>query len=663
MKLLKRISVPLFLLLLALLTYALFFWERGFYWDESPWTWVYYRLGPAALTKLFSTSRPFWGMIYQVMLPLIGPHPWVWQILMVILRWLTAVLVWAIFRQVWPKDPRPALWVSALFLVYPGLGQNFIALMYTHFYIVFIAFLASLLLSILAVKRRSLLLAQAALVLCVVNLLTVEYFYFLEFFRAVLFWFILDDAPKVKIRRVANYYWPYLVTFLGVTFWRAFFFTNQNASYSYQTLTDLKANFFFGAWNLLLNMLRAFWETVPHAWFFPFEPVDLTTLGLYTAIGAFALALASTLFVGLYFYSQNGQELFRIPHSAFIIGFAAWILGGGAFWLVGDRTMPQLHFSADRFTLSFMLGSSLIVAALLGFLDRYPKVQYTLLALLIGFSVGKQFQTNALYRRDWDTQRALFWQMSWRIPDLQPGTTLLSNDLPVTLFSDNSLSGPLNWIYSPPGKMDYILYFATVRSQEGRALGQGFAPNMPIVQNYLATTFYGNTSNMVVFNFSPPGCFRVLDPEIDPLNKLLPPVLRDAAFLSNPALIRSDHPVSLPDFYTPEIPRTWCYYFSKAELARQNADWSGVLDFYQQALATGDRPNDPLENFVFIEGYAHAGKWDEARKLTKEVYKFSKEVMRPMLCTLWKRIDREIPVNPEKQNAVTSVFGDISCSP
>jgi hypothetical protein len=123
MKLIKKIPVPLFLFILALLTYALFFWERGFYWDEAPWTWVYYRLGPAALTKLFSTSRPFWGLIYQVMLPLVGPHPWVWQILMVLLRWLSAVLVWAIFGQVWPKNPRSALWVSTLFLVYPASAR------------------------------------------------------------------------------------------------------------------------------------------------------------------------------------------------------------------------------------------------------------------------------------------------------------------------------------------------------------------------------------------------------------------------------------------------------------------------------------------------------------------------------------------------------------
>ena len=75
-----------FLAFLAILTYVPFFWERGFYWDEAPWTWIYYRLGPEALTQTFSTSRPFWGLIYQFMLPLVGPHPWAWQLLMVLLQ-------------------------------------------------------------------------------------------------------------------------------------------------------------------------------------------------------------------------------------------------------------------------------------------------------------------------------------------------------------------------------------------------------------------------------------------------------------------------------------------------------------------------------------------------------------------------------------------------
>ncbi|HNO30226.1 MAG TPA: hypothetical protein PKI78_00475, partial [Anaerolineales bacterium] len=77
----KWMTPSVFLLAVALLTYGLFFWQRGFYWDEFPWVWIYFRLGPAMLTKTFTTSRPFWGMIYQLTLPLVGPNPWAWQLI------------------------------------------------------------------------------------------------------------------------------------------------------------------------------------------------------------------------------------------------------------------------------------------------------------------------------------------------------------------------------------------------------------------------------------------------------------------------------------------------------------------------------------------------------------------------------------------------------
>lgn len=675
-------SPPVFLFLLALLAYAPFFWERGFYWDEAPWTWIYYRLGPDALTRTFSTSRPFWGLIYQLMLPLIGPHPWAWQLLVIPLRWLTAVLVWVLIRQLWPGQSRLALWTGALFLVYPGLGQNFIALMYTHFYIVLCAFLGSLICSVVAVRRKDWRWHLPALFLCLVNLLTMEYFYFLEFIRPVFFFLLFSEsldwkaaAKKISafwppVRQSLQHAWPYVFLFVGVTVWRAFFFTNQNASYTYQTLADLRANFFYGVGILLQNIGLAFWESVPHAWLFSFEPVDPPTLGWGATILAFSLALAATLLTGLYFRRQaaleqgNPAQAFS-PLSPFLVGLLAWFLSGGAYWLVGARTLPQLHFSADRFTLSFMFGSCLMLAALLSWLGARPRLQHVLLALLIGFAVGRHFQTNLIYRRDWATQRTFFWQMSWRAPSLQPGVTLLTNDLPVTVFSDNSLSGPLNWIYNAgllsdprafdPG-MNYILYFASVRVQENRALGEKLLPSQSFEQNYLARVFHGNTSKMIVAHFEPPGCFRILDPEIDPLNTLIPPVLRDAAPLSNPAMVLDTPAARLPDFYQPEPAHNWCYYFSQAELARQLGDWKQVNRLAKQAFALDDHPNDPLENFVFIEGYARAGEWKQALALTEKAYNFSKQTMRPMLCKLWERISRTASDSTEAVSAAQAAL-------
>jgi len=656
-------SIPFLLFLLAVLTYGLFFWQRGFYWDEEPWTWIYYRLGPAALTQTFSTSRPFWGMIYQLTLPMIGPVPWRWQALVVIMRWLTALLVWAVLRQVWPKNPHPALWTSLLFLVYPALGQNFVALMYTHFYIVLNCFLLSLYFSVLAIRipSRRIPLTIAAVALAVVNLMTMEYFYFLEFFRIVLFWFVLDMQWKEKIRRVTLLSIPYILAFLSVSFWRAFFFKNQNASYGYTALSLIRQSPMAGIGSLLQNIFFSFLETFFHAWFFPFQSVDVATLGPHTTALAFGLAILSMLLVGLYLFcfSRFDQYENKWVPQAFILGAFAWSFAGGSFWLVGIQ--PQLHFSEDRFTMPFMLGSSLIIVALVGLLKAKPKIQFALLALLIGFSVGKQFQVNTDYRRDWATQRTFFWQMSWRIPSLAPDSAILVNDLPVTYSSDNSLSGPLNWMYSPAGQMDHILFFASIRT--GVAY-PALEPNITIHINYLAKVFDGNTSRVVAVKFDPPSCLRVLDPEIDSVNKLLPELMRKAAALNNYSMINAGSPVMPPpSYFDPEIPRGFCYYFEQADLARQLGDWPRVAQLGDIAFHLNDYPNDPVERFVFIEGYAHEGEWSEAKELSLESYRVSPSYVSPLLCILWNRIDRETPNNGNKETVMNDLLTKFSCVP
>jgi hypothetical protein len=280
--------------------------------------------------------------------------------------------------------------------------------------------------------------------------------------------------------------------------------------------------------------------------------------------------------------------------------------------------------------------------------------------LFVAFSIGKQFETNIAYTRDWDVQRDLFWQMHWRIPALEENTTILTNDLPVTYFSDNSLSGPLNWIYGRPGEMDHILYFASIRINRGLP---DLKPDLAFEQNYLARVFYGNTSQMVVINFEPPGCLRVLDPLIDSENRLLVPLLRDAAVLSNTSKIHTDSPVTMPAaLFAPEPDHGWCYYFEKADLARQMGNWQQVVELGEQAFRLDDSPNDPVERFVFIEGYAHTGDWERAVELSRTSYRVSREYVGPLLCLLWERVEAETTESPERSAALDEMRSMLSCS-
>ncbi|HNK63670.1 MAG TPA: hypothetical protein PKL78_09190 [Anaerolineales bacterium] len=658
----KWMTPSVFLLAVALLTYGLFFWQRGFYWDEFPWVWIYFRLGPAMLTKTFTTSRPFWGMIYQLTLPLVGPNPWAWQLIAILLRWLTAVLLWKILRALYPAHPKPALWASLFFLVFPGMGQQFIAMMYSHFYIVLSAYLLSLYFSILAVRdeKRRWLYFSAAYLLAAVNLLTMEYFYFLEFARFFILWQMMPGSFKERTQKAFLYFLPFFLIFFGITFWRMFFFTYQNASYQYVLLDKLRADLVSGVLYFLNQVLLSFWRTVFEAWLLPFLTLGLTGFGPLTLTLMLVLLFSGIFLVGVYLFLYRTDEANdrEFAKRAGWIGLVMWGLSGGSVWLIGNT--PQFNFSMDRFMLPFMLGASVLLACLIA-LIKSPRSQMILVALLVGFAGSRHFRLEEVYRSDWVTQRDFFTQMTERIPGLKKGTIVLVNDLPVTYYSDNSLTGPFNWIYSPPGEMNVILYFASIRV--GKTL-PSVEPGQDHQLYYIGPTFYGNTDNILVVNYEPPGCFRVVDPEIESGNRLLSPSVRDVAAYSNQRVILMEKQNQLPSqFYGSEPEKDWCYYFEQADLARQEQDWETVTHLGDVAFSLSDYPNDPVERFVYIEGYAHTGDWKKAVELSQASYGISKNYVGPLLCKLWDRIERETAVSTEQASILVEIRSNFKCSP
>jgi hypothetical protein len=84
-----------------------------------------------------------------------------------------------------------------------------------------------------------------------------------------------------------------------------------------------------------------------------------------------------------------------------------------------------------------------------------------------------------------------------------------------------------------------------------------------------------------------------------------------------------------------------------------------------------DSPNDPVERFVFIEGYAHMGDWRRAVELSRASYRVSKDYLGPLLCRLWERIETESTGGPEsdalsmskRSEALVEVQNMIACHP
>ena len=655
----------LILLVVAVLAYGLLLPQMGFYWDELPMSWIRYELGADAMTKYFSTNRPIWGLLYQATTSVLPQIPIYWEVFALLLRWISAVLVWLIAANLWPRHREFALITGLLFLLYPGFNQQWTSYLYSHFFIVLCFLLLSFLCSMWAMRKQTwrLPLSLGGLVLSALNLWMMEYFYVLEFLRPLLMlrqaWLMHPGAPIGRtIRRAIAAWAPYAVVFAANVLWRLLVFNNQ----IYQaSLPGAAENNPVAALIAVLRTLALqLYRTSVSAWGRIFGFPSAVEQGPRTVVLYIAVCLATTVVLGLY-YALNRQRP-PTPRGEWWpvgIGVAAMLLAGGPFLLTGLEVTTA--YPANRFTLPFMLGVSLVLAGLLAFAPT--RIRMILAIGLVGLAAGRQTLWAEDYRHDWATHRSMFWQMLWRAPGMVPNTTVLLNEGALPYYADNSLTGALNWIYDPTNRspaLDYVLFYPT--SRVGGSL-PGLIPSQPITYDFISEVFSGNTSQVAAFYFQPPGCLRLMDPLVDPANHLIPEgtMLREAAALSSDAWLLPDDGARMPAIYGPEPVHGWCYYFERAGLAAQRGDWPAAARLGDEAFRLEDHPNDPVERFVFIEGYAHVGDWVKARELSMAAYRVSKEYMAPMLCSLWSRIADETPSSLEQSEVVVSMQVEFSC--
>ncbi len=362
------------------------------------------------------------------------------------------------------------------------------------------------------------------------------------------------------------------------------------------------------------------------------------------------------------------------------LGIGVIALLGGQIPFLVSKLVVKLQFPFDRFTLPSALGVALLLVAgieLLPGLGRRSIVAGILAVLAIGF----QIQTAFAFRSDWNSVKYYLWQLTWRMPGLQPGTVVLSTHLPFQYSSDNSLAVPLNWMYAPgslAGQMPYMNMDIEVRSKSGTL---NLNPGKPISVDFRAAVFDSTTDHVVVLDYRPPGCVRVLNPQYDrdlwassksltsaqtiqvPF-MILPYLTAQAMPLSNMAQINPNpsRPVQPMSFLYPEPPHKWCYYFEKADLARQQGDWQAVAQIGDQAFSVPYYPDDLSEYLPFIEAYARLGRWQDARDLTDKVSQ-AMPLLNPELCSLWNRIQTANPAstNPQGSGIMARELKTLNC--
>jgi hypothetical protein len=451
----------------------------------------------------------------------------------------------------------------------------------------------------------------------------------------LLIWVMLTDDP---LKQRIKHFIPYLFLWLANAAWLTYYY-RAGGYHSYgmpgsKLLGDVPA--------LLGELIHTLSTAGFAAWFQVFEIFSRTAQG---AAFWLSLALGALTFTGIVFYLSKLDLPEAVPGEdnwalqAIVIGVVGILVGRLPSFVAG---LPlSLDFSWDRFMLSMLLGACLLLAGLVELLIKSDRRKFYVIGLLVALSVSRQFDNANSYRRDWEQQKDFFWQLSWRIPAMKPGTILLTHVLPMQYESDLSLSAPLNWIYAPkPGsrQLDYILLYSTLRLGPG-----GFPalqPNLPVDVPFRTAAFHGSTSDTVVIYFPAEGCLKVLDPVYANRKTFaaLPYMLTDAIPLSDPSRILPDAPPpSLPPLLGAEPQHGWCYFYEKAELARQVGDWAEVSRLGRQAFKQGLAPEESYEWLPFIEAEARTAQVDEAQKLSLKVSK-ENPLLIPGLCQIWVRV-------------------------
>ena len=127
--------------------------------------------------------------------------------------------------------------------------------------------------------------------------------------------------------------------------------------------------------------------------------------------------------------------------------------------------------------------------------------------------------------------------------------------------------------------------------------------------------------------------------------------------LSN--IIINTNQVAKPPFLS-EPEHSWCYYFAKAELARQQGDWEQVIDLMETARSLGYQPEDPFEWLTYIEAQALTGNMEGAKRISEAAFEQENRIRRG-LCELWKRIQAGDIVAGGEAMHINQILSEYQC--
>ena len=650
LRLLRPYAIPLIILLTILIVFGLIIPDLGFYLDDWPNIFFDKVGGDEAILQFHAIDgRPLKGLYPIVMFDLLGYDPLPWQVFNLSLRFLTVIFFWLVIKNLWPHHVLQTGISAILFSIYPIFAQQPIAVTFfpqwTTYLLVFISFY----LMMIGIRKPKYFLPLTLFSLMVtgIGLVVSDYFIALELTRPLILWFLLSSDNKDRKSILVSTglrFLPYLGVVAGYAIWRWFFAvlpTQDRLEIS--LLSRLSENPVKEGIKLVIMVVQDFMHILVSAWYKTFEP-EMISINGPAAIGALVLTFFIALFVFFSFRinklptnedlaSDEGQWKQRI-----ILGFVMVILGAVPGWLIGRQVSDSSGIWNDRFGMASMAGAALLVAALSEKSFNSRKWQLIFLVSLVGLASGWQIRNLNDYRWSWIFQKRFYNQLLWRVPSLEPDTLILSERELFSKVGVYPTSFAINTIYPQSrktGQLDY--WFLTIPKYFGNDM-ESFREGMPVNAGHWQAYFSGYSTDAIVIDYAVDSshCLWVLSTE-DEKNPFISDTTRASLKVTNLSRIINFRSIDNSSWDTigSELPKNWCYYYQKAELARQFKDWEGVTTIWEQSEDFHDNVNNGVELRPFIDGFIQLNDFHQAVDLTQRA-KAEGFGMKQYLCTIWE---------------------------
>lgn len=633
--------------------------------------------GEGLFEEMFRIDRPARAPLFEALYQLFGMQPLPYQLTSYAWRLLSGLAALWLFHLLWPRQRQAAFFIAVFVTLYPGYVRWMEGIENQPRMLSLFLEIISIAMTLQAIKSPrtvpKILLTVGAILTGWCYLALLDFAFGMEAFRFLCIFVFINHDPGfnsyLKKGLAALRFWAiYALIPFGYLFWRFFIFHNERT----ETDVGLQMSYLIaspilkGLW-WLIAWFQSILNTALLAWGVPFYKYVFGNRlrDILVGFGIAALTVGLVWVFNSIAKKDQENEADQAPAASGLVPWqveAIWmgligvVIGVGPVIIANRKVLFEAY---SHYALPASLAAATLITGLIFSLKSHT-LRMAVLSVVVALAAMTHYAISLETVYEEETIKAFWWQVAWRAPGLNKGTTLFVKYPTFEYFADGDVvTGPANLIYDPEITnqipVTYTLgTLAFIKEEAQDILIQ--APDKP--GGYRTHVWTKHYDNVLVMSQPAEGaCVHVFDGQwprysVDDVDRIQ--LVGDYSKIQN--VLTDVQPAQPPAYlFGAEPAHKWCYFYEKAELALQNGEWEKIAQLGDEAIQQGEYPIDRVEWMPFLQAYAHLGDEQKLRETAPRINEYP--FLQKQACsTLQKMVELGLVEKPQIQELIQEIF-------